>query len=449
MPSRIPSENSARRPPAGAVPAVPGPRRYGTPVREAERKTSKLIIVRRPTSPRIPSRTQRWGLPLGLFAVGAVALTACSASVPSAPGTLSGTGTAVPSAFATAQGCGGPPALRTLWQERVAQGAAQYQPLGPGDVLVVSVVGIPELRDQEVQVTDSGSITLPFAGTIAVGGMSLDGVEHELERRFAEYIRSPEVHVVMRQNRSQTVAVMGLVSKPTLVPLTSPDETIMDAIGEAGGLTSGAAQRILFIPGGTYQRLPSKSKPAGGLGACTGPKATANKNAEQCARDLPAGHDMPSAAQAARGGPAAEPANATNGPIVVDLYKGADQGCLNLPVRAGDTIVVPPAGNVMVGGWVARPGEVQITRGMTVLGAVTAAGGALFSSNAEVLRANTHGRRTAIPVDLSAVRSGKEPDVPVEAGDVVVVQSSTLGAIPYALHELFNRFGAGMAIPIP
>lgn len=103
----------------------------------------------------------------------------------------------------------------------------------------------------------------------------------------------------------------------------------------------------------------------------------------------------------------------------------------------------------MVGGWVDRPGEVQITPGMTVLGAITAAGGALYTSNAEVLRANPEGKRTAIPVDLAAVKSGREPDPTVEAGDVVMVEGSVLGALPYAFHSIFTGVSGGIPIPVP
>ncbi len=294
----------------------------------------------------------------------------------------------------------------------------QLQPLGPGDELRISVAGINELQNEDVQVSDSGTIALPYAGVVNVQGLSVDEAEQALDQRFGEYIRTPEVHIVMQQNRSQAVAVMGLVSKPMLVPLTMPNETIMEVIGEAGGLTNDASQRILLIPGG-----------AGGQTAS--PRiieASANPNS------------IPGASGAAQGEAA---------PIVVDLHGGADQGCLNLPMRAGDTILVPPAGNVMVGGWVERPGEVQITPGMTVLGAIEAAGGALYTSNVEILRADPEGKRTRTPVDLADVKSGREPDPTVEAGDVVMVEASTWGALPYAFHEIFTGLGSGIAIPIP
>jgi protein involved in polysaccharide export with SLBB domain len=86
---------------------------------------------------------------------------------------------------------------------------------------------------------------------------------------------------------------------------------------------------------------------------------------------------------------------------------------------------------------------------MTTLSAVSAAGGALFSYSAEILRTAADGERTRIPVDISKVQRGEQPDVPVQSGDVVMVDRSPVGAVPYALYEVFTKFGAGMAFPIP
>ena len=360
---------------------------------------------------------------------GTLTLAACASSDPPAMPASSAMQPTAMTSLAAAEGvCTGSPALMSLWEKRMGQEggqqAGQIQPLGPGDELRISVAGINQLQNEDVEVSDSGTIALPYAGTVDVAGLSVDQAEQALDQRFGEYIRTPEVHIVMEKNRSQAVAVMGLVSKPMLVPLTMPNETIMEVIGEAGGLTNDASQRILLFPGGAEAHAASPRII----------EASADANAVPGAASMAARQD----------GGQGEAA-----PIVVDLHGGVDQSCLNLPMRAGDTILVPPAGNVMVGGWVERPGEVQITPGMTVLGAIESAGGALYSANVEILRANAEGRRARVPVDLAAVKSGKEPDPTVEAGDVVMVEGSAWGALPYAFHEVFTGLGSGIAIPIP
>ena len=86
---------------------------------------------------------------------------------------------------------------------------------------------------------------------------------------------------------------------------------------------------------------------------------------------------------------------------------------------------------------------------MTVVSAVAAAGGELFSEKAEVLRTDSGGIRRAIRLDLTQVKAGTEPDVAVQEGDVVVVMRSPVGAVPYAFYEIFTKFGTGMYLPVP
>ena len=85
---------------------------------------------------------------------------------------------------------------------------------------------------------------------------------------------------------------------------------------------------------------------------------------------------------------------------------------------------------------------------MTALSAISAAGGALFSNSAQVLRTASDGQRSTIPFDISSVQKGREADVPVQSGDVVMVNRSVAGAGPYFVYSLFSKFGAGVALPL-
>lgn len=136
-------------------------------------------------------------------------------------------------------------------------------------------------------------------------------------------------------------------------------------------------------------------------------------------------------------------------PIVMNLHDDAQRTCFELPARPGDTLIVPVAGNVTVEGWVGTRGAVNLTPGMTVTGAVAAAGGALFSSKAEILRTSLNGERRSLQVDLSAAEAGQAIDPPLESGDVVIVERSVAGAAPYAAYSLLERFSSGVAIPVP
>src|SRR2546430_15962107 len=62
-------------------------------------------------------------------------------------------------------------------------------------------------------------------------------------------------------------------------------------------------------------------------------------------------------------------------------------------VRPGDVITVSPAGSVLVDGWVQKPGSYPVTRGLTLSGALAAAGGGLFPAD----RRHPPGKRVVGP----------------------------------------------------
>src|SRR5262249_29565466 len=92
--------------------------------------------------------------------------------------------------------------------------------------------------------------------------------------------------------------------------------------------------------------------------------------------------------------------------------------------------------SVLVDGWVDKPGSYPVTRGLTVTGAVAAAGGAIFAANrhhALVKRVFGPGEDRFFVVDLEAVAHGEAPGMPVTDGDVVNVPVSVGRVIPYGV----------------
>jgi protein involved in polysaccharide export with SLBB domain len=135
--------------------------------------------------------------------------------------------------------------------------------------------------------------------------------------------------------------------------------------------------------------------------------------------------------------------------LLIDLNQPDHRKYLQIPARPGDTIVVNQAGEVTIQGWVQTPGAFKITPGLTLLGGVAAAGGELFSSNARILRTGDNGEQTTIWANLSKIRDREEPNVPLQAGDVVIVDRSLLGSGPYLVYTLFSKFNTGMYLPPP
>jgi protein involved in polysaccharide export with SLBB domain len=138
--------------------------------------------------------------------------------------------------------------------------------------------------------------------------------------------------------------------------------------------------------------------------------------------------------------PDAETAHAT-GPIHMDLENllratPLDHGSLNPQVRAGDVISLRPAGSVLVDGWVDKPGSYPVTRGLTLTGAIAAAGGHVFAADrhhATVKRILGGGEQRSITVDLDAIARGEAADIPITDGDVVRLPASGGRMIPYGM----------------
>lgn len=91
-----------------------------------------------------------------------------------------------------------------------------------------------------VVVDRNGEITLPYIGTISVGGLTTAQVQRLIVAGLRGKSQSPQVIVTLRRNVSNTVVVMGAVANPRRVPLTLARERLLDVIADTGGITRAA-----------------------------------------------------------------------------------------------------------------------------------------------------------------------------------------------------------------
>jgi len=327
--------------------------------------------------------------------------------------------------------------LKELRSQRMSSAGSYDYPLGPGDILRIAAAELPELNDATARVDGEGNIDLPLLGGMRVGGLSEGEVTRLIDEEARKFQKEPRIHLFIRHFAGRNVEVMGMVAQPGSYALDSPDESLLGVLGRAGGIkgvgNEDAADILVLFPArigdaaGSQRPIAQDCAEAGGASAtdasigCTSAAMLKGINADRASQ-----------------GPGANVE-----PIIIDLSKPEMAGCLDTPARPGDVIVVPPAGQVGVYGWVSKPGSFNITPGLTVLGAITAAGGAMFSSNVEVKRTE-HGARVSMPLDLSKVEEGSDRDMTIRAGDVVLVRGSVAGAVPYAVYTLFSKFGTGL-----
>src|SRR5437588_9044905 len=138
--------------------------------------------------------------------------------------------------------------LAALWLKRSQEKANSDFPIGPGDVVEISVPAIEELRTRTVRISGDGTLALPFIGKIEVAGLTEEELQQKVVERLKEYMYSPRVIVFVKEYRSRQVAVLGAVPKPGLYSVANGADTLLDVISQAGGISPGADPKLYLIP---------------------------------------------------------------------------------------------------------------------------------------------------------------------------------------------------------
>ncbi|MGH6697172.1 polysaccharide biosynthesis/export family protein [Sphingopyxis sp.] len=157
------------------------------------------------------------------------------------------------SAGLVGNGLGGPTVTRVDMNElpgpngQVGADQAYRYTIGPFDKLIIDVLGVAELSDRKITVDGSGNITLPIAGVVSVGGLSLGEASDRIVSQLrAGYVRNPQVGVNLEEAVSNYVTLDGEVDQPGNYPIVS-GLTLMRAVAGAKGTTDFAKLREVVI----------------------------------------------------------------------------------------------------------------------------------------------------------------------------------------------------------
>ncbi len=250
-------------------------------------------------------------------------------------------------------------ALVGFWT--LSASADQAYRLGPNDVVRISVYGQPDLGTV-ARISENGSVTLPVVGEVKLSGMTAREAERKVSDILAtkQIVKSPQVGIFVEEYQSQKVAVVGQVVKPGMYSLTR-GSTLMDLISEAGGLAedSGDVAIITRKRGALEDRIPV---------------------------------DLRSLL---------EGATQTPEPKIVD----------------GDRVYVPKMEQFYVYGEVNKPGAYRFEAGMTVMQALSIAGGLTDKGTERGMKIHRkkNGTEEVVPAQL---QKGIEPN------DVIQVKES-------------------------
>ncbi len=235
--------------------------------------------------------------------------------------------------------------------------------VGEGDVLDIKVYENKDLSTT-VRVSSGGNIRVPLIGEINVKKLTVSQVSSKIENLFADgYLVNPQVDVFIAEHKSKKAIILGQIKSPGQYELRG-SVTFLEFISKAGGLTTDAGATAII------KRI---SNP--------------DQKTEQ---------------------------------IILDLDKLIKMGdtSLNILIQDNDSIYISKTRTYYVAGEVNKPNSYKFEQELTVIKAITMAGG--FSriaarNKVQILRIVNGEKQIFKNVSM---------DEPVLADDVLVVPES-------------------------
>lgn len=241
--------------------------------------------------------------------------------------------------------------------------------IGAGDMLRIDAYGNDEISG-EFLVETTGNIAFPLLGSVEVQGHTASEVSKNLEQLLEkDYYVDVQLQVEVAGFQSQPVTLMGEVGRPGTYYLRGRT-TITQLLADAGGLSANCGptlelRREEVVDGTVVPKMMTFS--------------------------------------------------------TVKLRTGEDGR--DVEVLSGDVVSVSAKELYFITGEVARPGQYEISQGMTLMQALSQAGGqSKFASQTVELHRETGGAKEITTYDLAHIRKGKVADPRVESGDVLIVR---------------------------
>lgn len=271
-------------------------------------------------------------------------------------------------------------------------GPAVYT-LGPDDQIVIRVLDLEEFgatstaTDKPYRIDLRGFVNLPLVGRVKAGGQTIEAFEAELVGKLKEFVKEPQVTVMVTEYRSQPISILGQVTSPGVHQLQGR-KSLFEVISMAGGLKPEAGYTIKIVRKKEYGAIPLAS-------------AKMDTTGEYSVAE-----------------------------VHVKGIMNAEHPEENLLIQPFDVITVPKAELIYVVGTVKRSGGFTLAdrEKVTVLQALSMAEGfgpQPADKECKILRKSANSDREEIPVNLSAILKGKAPDVPMQSEDILFVPTST------------------------
>ena len=118
-----------------------------------------------------------------------------------------------------------------------------------GDTFNVLAIGFPDgIGVNNITVGIDGYVQLPYVGSVKMEGMTLDEAKEVLMESLGEYLRIPDMSLLITSYGPRRVYVMGNVASPGIRDLSVDSMNAYAALASAGGWTNRArSTRIQII----------------------------------------------------------------------------------------------------------------------------------------------------------------------------------------------------------
>ncbi len=285
--------------------------------------------------------------------------------------------------------------------------------IGPGDVIEVQIENAPELS-RSFRVTARGTFLMSFLGRVTAKDKTPEELgQYIADRLRGEYLKNPNVSVVVKEYNSRSFFIQGSVRSPGVFQIEGRP-SLLKLVTLAGGLSIDHGSNAFII----RQVKPADDK-------------ADDKDDAAVAGDKPT--------------PAA--ANNPDENEEYELLKVSITGLLrgnfdnNMFLEPGDIINIPPADIFFVAGEVNAPGQFPLKEGTTLRQALLMAQGTKFEAalgRCIIFRDDANGKREEIRVDIKAVMNGKKEDVAILPNDIIIVPNSQFKSVGGALLRAFG-----------
>lgn len=117
--------------------------------------------------------------------------------------------------------------------------------IGAQDVLDISVWKEPEVS-RIVPVRPDGKISLPLLNDVQAAGLTPSQLAAQLTESLKKFVASPQVTVIVTTINSQRIYIMGEVARAGAYPLL-PGMTVLQALSSGGGFTPYANLKKIYL----------------------------------------------------------------------------------------------------------------------------------------------------------------------------------------------------------